>query len=787
MKLFTAFACLLAAATFARAETITIVHTNDIHSHYQPENANGVSCSPTEVANNQCFGGSARLKAAIDAIRANRTNVVLLDAGDQFQGTLFYTYLKAYPASVLMNTFKYDAMTLGNHEFDETELYLSQFIKNLTFPVLAANIEPSSAPNIFNAGVKPYTIIAKHNLAIIGVITRDTKNIASGAADVVFLDPIPIVQKYVDEVRAQGIKKVVVLSHLGYDVDKDLAAQTSGVDVILGGHSHSYLINEKASVLPGQLPSGYAPEGFYPTKITNKAGKNSLVLTAYRYGVVLGAIDLSYGDDGELQSVTPIGGNAPFWLDASFASDAAVNATISEWEKTFASELTKKIGSLSNPPLDDPRAICRARECNIGNLITDAMLDRRWFSGARIAFTNSGGIRATLTKYDITYGDVLTILPFGNVISEIQMTGNDIIELLERVAARTFRDGTSAVITIPQWAGLKFTANLARPAYARVDRHNISVFDDNRKYVPLELTKTYRVVTNDFVARGGDSIIPKQSFLTFEVMADGVAAFIIEKGTVAPVVEGRFELYNNTASANTTTTSATTTFSATTIIGASTVTSAAASTTSPCTTTAESTPVSTPTSTPCTTTPNVSGEVSVSTQASTPVSTPCTTTTLGTVEGGNSTPLPSDGYATTPTGTVAGETPCETSTPGGVEGEQSTPGSGYPTNEGYPAGEYTTSTPAVEGENTTSTPCDGHNGTPTVGGEEGTSTPAGGYDSTPVPSGGSESAYLSAAGDSSSTTAIYIGAGIGGAAVVAAGVIASVYAIRRRKVADSRV
>jgi len=244
-RLLTSVAALALSAGAASADyTLTILHTNDFHSRFEPISKYDSGCSGEDNQAGKCFGGSARLATAIAAARARSNNAILVDGGDQFQGSLFYTYYKGKLAAEMMNTFGYDAMTVGNHEFDDGPEVLRGFMDSVNFPVLMSNADVSGEATLKGA-LRKSVVIERggEKLGLIGLTPQDTPELASPGPNIVFTDPVDAVQAEVDRLTAEGVNKIIVLSHSGYKVDQRVAAETSGVDVIVGGHSHTLLSN----------------------------------------------------------------------------------------------------------------------------------------------------------------------------------------------------------------------------------------------------------------------------------------------------------------------------------------------------------------------------------------------------------------------------------------------------------------------------------------------------------------------------------------------------------------
>lgn len=238
---------------------LEIMHVNDTHSYVAGMDKHGGAClDPAEP----CVGGLGRLAAELRRLRADRDNVLVLDAGDRFQGTLFYTVNKWPMLAELDGLVGYDATTLGNHEFDEGCDVLADYIRALDTPVLAANLEPGPAcPLRGLEGVRPYEVrdVAGRKVGLVGLANPDAVRLAAPCADTRFTDSAEALRSAVAELDRQGVDIIVAVTHLGLSADRDLARTVEGVDVIVGGHSHSWLAS-------GPVPDLAAPgaEGPYP-------------------------------------------------------------------------------------------------------------------------------------------------------------------------------------------------------------------------------------------------------------------------------------------------------------------------------------------------------------------------------------------------------------------------------------------------------------------------------------------------------------------------------------------
>jgi 5'-nucleotidase len=515
----TSCAALALTAGMAAADyTLTILHTNDFHSRFEPVSKYDSGCSGAENAEGKCFGGSARLVTAIGEARRQANNSILVDAGDQFQGSLFYTYYKGAVAAEMMNKLGYDAMTVGNHEFDDGPEVLRGFMASVDFPVLMSNADVSGEPLLADV-IQKSVVIERggQRLGLIGLTPQDTDELASPGPNVTFSDPVAAVQAEVDRLTAEGVNKIIVLSHSGYGTDQRIAAGTSGVDVIVGGHSNTLLSNVSDRAA-----------GPYPTMVNGVA-----IVTAYAYGRFLGELNVTFDDAGTI--VQAVG--EPLVMDATVAEDADTVARITDLAVPLE-EIRNKVIASAAAPIEGSRDICRVQECSMGNLVADAMLDRVAAQGVQMAITNSGGLRAGIDAGEVTMGEVLTVLPFQNTLSTFEISGAGVLAALE--------NGVSQVEEVagrfPQVAGLKFTWDASKPAgEGRVTEVLLETEDG---FVPLDPGATYLAVTNNYVRGGGDgykvfSGDDKNAYDFGPDLADVTAEYLAAHQPYQPYTDGR--------------------------------------------------------------------------------------------------------------------------------------------------------------------------------------------------------------------------------------------------------
>ena len=496
---------LLIAATLASCTTqreVRILHINDFH---------GFADGYKPYGSDEIQGGLAELAARADELRAERPTLFLA-AGDMVQGNNWANLFQGKSSIEAMNAMNFDAMVVGNHEFDFGQAILKERIGEANFPVLGANVIGLST-------LKPYVMKDLDGLTItvIGVVTGDTpvtthpKNVTG----LQFLPPEDTVTKYVRELRGKS-DIVVVLSHLGFSADSDLAKKVDGIDVIVGGHSHTKV--EKPALV----------------------GK-TFIVQAFEHAKVLGVLDLTVENgriiqaSSRLESIKPIG-----------KENKAVAAIVTRYQRQVDAVMNETVGEAL---ADLDGANVRLQETNLGNLVTDVM---RNVSGADAAIINGGTIRTSIKQGSIRVSNVYAVVPFDNYIVAIKLTGRQIRDTLEHgVSAIEEEEGR-----FPQVSGLIFTYDRKGPKGKRVKE----VFIAGK---PLVADKEYTVATNDFLAAGGDgykafgdSVKSSKDYAVIggamkgekliysdsgRWLRDVVMDYIKTQQTVSPKVEGRIK------------------------------------------------------------------------------------------------------------------------------------------------------------------------------------------------------------------------------------------------------
>jgi 5'-nucleotidase/UDP-sugar diphosphatase len=489
--------------TFAYGQQIEIriLHVNDFHGFAEPYKPLG---------KDELLGGITYLSARANELRKGKPSL-LLSAGDMIQGDNWANLFQGESVIEWMNAMRFDAMVLGNHEFDFGKEVLKRRISEAKFPVLTANVESLE-------GLRPYVMkeIGGIRVAIIGVVTEDVPGTThpKNVAGLEFFSPIDTVEKYIKELKRHA-EMIIVLSHVGHHVDRILAERVKGIDVIVGGHSHTKI---KKPVEVG----------------------DTVIVQAWEHGKALGVLDLTIKDgkviryEGHLEEIRPEQGK----------EDKGVLAIVEKYKKKVDALFDEKVGE-SEVDLDGENV--RKRGTNLGHLIAEIM---RQVSGADVTIINGGGIRASIKRGGIRVRDVYTALPFDNYIVAIKLTGRQIWEALEHGVSRVEEEEGR----FPQVSGIVFR-------YSPSERSGSRIKEILIKGKPVDLEKEYIVATNDFLAAGGDgykvfgeaiktskdySIIggamkgEKVAYSNVgKWVRDVVVEYIKEEKRIAPVTEGR--------------------------------------------------------------------------------------------------------------------------------------------------------------------------------------------------------------------------------------------------------
>jgi 5'-nucleotidase len=524
LLLTSAGALALSAGAAAADYTLHVLHTNDFHSRVLPIGGSDSTCSDKDEAEGKCFGGAARLKTLIDAKRAELEgqNVLVLDAGDQFQGSPFYSTYKGAAEAEFMEMIGYDVMAVGNHEFDDGPEKLAEFVDAVSFPVISGNLDLSRS-NLLSGKVGNHVVleVGGEKIGIISALATDTVETSSPGPDVIFQAEIDSLAADVAELEAAGVTKIIALTHVGLPMDLEIAAAVPGIDAVVGGHSHTYL--------SATDPKRHGP---YPTWVSRADGSLAPVVQAYAYGKYVGHLELTFDDAGVLVYA---GGNT-IVVGSDVAKDPAVEERIAALGGPIQETMAQVVAETA-AEIDGSRDSCRAKECAMGNLVAEAMLDRVKEQGVTIAIQNGGGLRASIDAGPVTMGEVLTVLPFQNTLATFVLSGEAVVAALENGLSQV-EEGAGR---FPQVAGLRYVWDPKAEPGSRV--RSVEVMGAGG-WAPIAPEASYGVVSNNFMRGGGDgySMFRDQAMDAYDFgpnLEMVVAEFLAANGPYTPFTDGR--------------------------------------------------------------------------------------------------------------------------------------------------------------------------------------------------------------------------------------------------------
>lgn len=543
---------------------LTILHVNDHHSHLEPSSQKlNLAGQPTYTE----VGGFPALVAALNQRTDANQNVLKLHAGDAISGTLYYALFKGEADAAMMNHACFDAFALGNHEFDDGDAGLAQFLDWMNegecssqTEILAANVIPKPgvsplAKQTENDYFKPYTVkqYGDHKIGIVGIDIADkTMNSSNPDETTQFLNEVETAQKYIDELVEQDVSKIILLTHYQYSNDLQLAGALTDVDVIIGGDSHT-LLGDFDSV-------GLKSEGAYPTLMTNKDGDQVCIAQAWQYSQILGELSVSFNGEGKVSSCS---GTPHLLIGSEFkrkdengkkqrlegAELAEVITAVEaepnliqvkpdlETQKTL-SVFTQKLDVMKDQEIaQSSELLCYERVpgqqkhngadgCDthtnlhgsqVADLVAQAFLAQT--KRADVAIQNGGGARANIPQGKFTVAGATKVLPFNNTMVNLQMTGAQVKQVLNESVDKAYAEyvdnsAKGSDGAYPYAAGIRYDVDFNRPAGGRV--HNVEVkAKGDGTWSALSDDRELIVVTNDYIAGG------KDGYLTFgEVSAD---------------------------------------------------------------------------------------------------------------------------------------------------------------------------------------------------------------------------------------------------------------------------
>ncbi len=505
-----------------------LIHINDHHSHLAEEDYDLIFDG---VETRVKLGGFARVASKIKALRNRLANPLVLHGGDALQGTLYYTLFKGDADVKLMNTVGFDAFALGNHEFDDGNAVLANFLKQGKFQAIAANIDFSQS-EVLKGLVEPYLIkeVGGEQVGLIGIDTLKTLYSSSPGDDLSFYDEVETATKMVKELEGKGINKIILMTHYGYSQDMALAKQVAGVDVIVSADSHTLL---------GDLTDlGLNPKGPYPTLVTSPRGEPVCIAQAWQNSYAVGSLSVAFDEKGvvtecegnpillvgdSFQQRNADGNRAPVDAETQAKIEAIIaknpNIEIVEGDPVVAEQLAEYtvqveeaqktvIGQAADDLLHiyvpgSYEGVTLPDGSQIAPVVAESFL---WQLNSRnydadIVILNAGGVRVAIDKGDITIETAYTVLPFSNTLYVLEMTGAEVKQVLED-ALSNYLDKGGSYGSFPYPASIRYTIEASRPINQRVTL--LDIRDKKGKWSPIDQAKMYKVGTISFLASGQD-------------------------------------------------------------------------------------------------------------------------------------------------------------------------------------------------------------------------------------------------------------------------------------------
>jgi 5'-nucleotidase/UDP-sugar diphosphatase len=484
------------AANVLAEDRIQLLHTDDIHGHLDAALVLSANASSTFRS-----GGMAQLAGQVAAFRARAPQrTLLVDAGDTWQGTFISNENKGEAVTQAMNLMKYDAMAVGNHEFDWGQEVLAQRASEAAFPFIAANVVETRTgrPPPY---LRPFVVrdLGVTRVALIGITNPASATIvkATSVSGLRFLPAAESVRAVIPEAQQQA-DIVVVAAHIGTGDATQLARDVPGIDVIVAGHDH------------------------LPIQTARLEGRTTIV-DAGPYTQYLGRLEIVV-DRGtrKMTNAVRAGALTAIAANPNVAPDAQI-ARLVEERRAAAEKYTARVVGRTTEPLTNAR-----EESGFGNLITDAFIEYGRQQGWRtdVAFYNMAGVRASFPAGELTYGQLYEALPFSNTIVSVDLVGSDLAAIIDRAVCVGGRLHMAGVVVAHRFDG--GTPNCVR---------SITIGG-----AALVATRVYHVATIDYLLLGGDGhagFAKGTGVIYGDVEVDVVAAYITAHSPVSPKVEGR--------------------------------------------------------------------------------------------------------------------------------------------------------------------------------------------------------------------------------------------------------
>ena len=543
------------------AVDLRLIHTNDHHSYLD---SSTYDLTIDDVTTRVEMGGFSRLSTVIQEERNDHSIVV--NSGE-LNGTLYFSLFKGEPDFKIFNELQLDGYTLGNHEFDEGDARLSELIEMANFPILSSNMTPEEASALYAVkdDIKPYVIkeIDGEKIGIIGILkVEKTKNSSLVSDDVTFTEEITAANQAVAELEAQGVNKIVLVSHVGYYNDVVFAQNVPGLDIIVGGDTHSLLGDEsqleqigleriyaddQTGPFEGYTHDGIADldtVGSYPTLVNGPEGDPVYVVTAWCYARAVGILDVNFSAEGVVESIN---GNIVIPVSNTFLQKDESNTfvEVSDTVKTEilqaidaspilrVADVNSTIESILAPYRDEMAATQNEVVGTVAETMSNTRIPTAFAAGDTpsgsyagqvvaeafkrtnpaidVAIQNAGGVRANLLEGEITLAQLIEVLPFSNTVVMIKMKGSDIVKVLNEGAYYSLNSGSTGAF--PYSSGLRYDVNLSGNEFEVIT--NVEVQDrETGQWSDIDADTIYTVATNSFTAQG------KDNYLTFETVRE---------------------------------------------------------------------------------------------------------------------------------------------------------------------------------------------------------------------------------------------------------------------------
>ena len=511
---------------------LNVAHINDHHSHLEEEKMplklNGQTVTAT-------IGGLPRVAQEIKDFRKNNKNTLVLHAGDAVTGTLYYTLFEGKADAELMNVINFDAFTLGNHEFDDGNKVLKSFLDALTIPIVSSNVVPDKG-SILEGKWKPYLIknVGGQKIGIIGIdVVKKTKESSNPGDDVKFLDEVETARKYVKKLQDEGINKIIVLSHAGYEKNVEIGEKVDGVDLIISGDTH-YLLGKEFEQF-GLVPE--KPD--YPKKVNSPDGNPVYIAEAWNYSYLLGEMKAKFDKNGVIKELIP---TPKVLIGDTFEIKNSEGKVVQLGEKEKAAIINsiknnKNIKVVKNDPVTQKlleryqkektelgkKSVGKITEEILGGsdnrvpgphnkdgsfattLVAESVLHKlRNMGTGNVDFVivNAGNVRITLNPGNFTYDQAYSLLPFtSNTVFITDITGAEVKQVLEDAIDYVLNGGSTGAF--PYGAGIRYEATKEGNLGTRVKKIEVFDFKAN-KWVPIDAKKSYMLAVNSYIAKGKD-------------------------------------------------------------------------------------------------------------------------------------------------------------------------------------------------------------------------------------------------------------------------------------------